>query len=353
MAQYTDLQWYVGSYGADPWVNDQEYPIGSVVIYLGNYWIATAISPVGNIPEDGDAAWESFTPAPQEAYGSSQFITLEDIVNNYMVMYGDEDQHGGMPKRMKIEAFAQRAVQEFSYDTFRVKETEYKVLDMPQIYYPQDLVEVVGVSWVDRNGTNRWMLPRKDSGNPTAFAYSEDENGVVDGQTFDSDGKALTDSTSQQLMAYDELTESGGIDKKVTAYYDYLGGYGANVGQSQWKRYYLDPEKATLAGTYVLGDNRIILEPTFLNEYVTLKYISDGIGNDLNEVQVHKFAEQAVYESIYFEMIARSNKVPANEKERAKRRMVAKKREAKLRLSPISKRELKQTLRAQALWFKN
>ena len=85
-----------------------------------------------------------------------------------MVLYSDEDNHGGIALRRKVEAFAQRGIQEYSYDTFKVKDWEYEVIDRATFPMPIDYVELVGMNYVDENGVERWLSPRKNSSNPTS-----------------------------------------------------------------------------------------------------------------------------------------------------------------------------------------
>ena len=352
------------------------------------------------------AEFEGRSTGPSEL-GNYQFITLEDIINNYMVLYSDEDNHGGTALRRKVEAFAQRGIQEYSYDTFKVKDWEYEVIDRATFPMPIDYVELVGMNYVDENGVERWLSPRKNSSNPTSplqfnstpdwmadLAYASgtyvrvDVSGegerttyvifraaddipmdapqptveqpgnwvMVDsgdnGYVYNSDGSIIVYediSTTQQRFDTNDARRNPQILSGTQAGYNNFNGY-FDYG----RRYYASTETLNSNPTYYINDRNgvIDLDPILIGEVINLKYISDGLSSDLSEIKVHKFAEQAIYEYIYFEMIARNSRIPANEKERAKRRMVAKHRQAKLRLMGLSPRDLIQTLRAQAKWIK-
>ena len=350
------------------------------------------------------AEFEGRSTGPSEL-GNYQFITLEDIINNYMVLYSDEGNHGGTALRRKVEAFAQRGIQEYSYDTFKVKDWEYEVIDRATFPMPIDYVELVGINYVDENGVERWLSPRKNSSNPTsplqynntpewepniAYAsgtyvrhtyngldgmsitgifravgdveatetepqndpsWTEVDNGD-NGYVYNSDGSIIVYediSTTQQRFDTNDARRNPQILSGTQAGYNNFNGY-FDYG----RRYYASTETLNSNPTYYINDRNgvIDLDPILIGEVINLKYISDGLSSDLSEVKVHKFAEQAIYEYIYFEMIARNSRIPANEKERAKRRMVAKHRQAKLRLMGLSPRDLIQTLRAQAKWIK-
>ena len=338
---FTDRQYYA-AFNSKPHLNSIAYSVGDIVEVAGKYYVAQADLPAGApAPEADGNMWEEIVGA-ENALGDNRFISLEDIVNNYMVLYVDKDTHGSS-SRLKVEAFAQRAIQEFSYDTFAIKSLEYQIGDLPRIPMPQDFVSLVALNTVDSNGLERWMVERKDSSNPAS--YLQNDNGVP---LFNSETGAW-------------LQEDGSVTNERFNNPDFRGDRNVTyAGDSQYERYgqryYLNTERVSNAYTYVINeadgtievDNRLMED----GQIITLKYVSDGLSSDLREIKVHKFAEQAIYDSIYYENIARMLNVPANEKERAKRRMKGKMKQTKLRLSNISPRDLLQTLRAQAQWIK-
>ena len=340
---FTDRQYYA-AFNADPWILDRSWEEGDIASYKENYYVLIL---EGGLPANGDdpvtagaSIWQPITGAVN-ALGDNRFISLEDIINNYMVLYTGADMHGSN-NRLKIEAFAQRAIQEFSYDTFSVKSLEYEIGDLPRIPMPQDYVSLVALNTVDSNGLERWMVERKDSSNPISIAQNNNGVPLFDNET--GEAMYIDSYTNEQ---FNNPNFRG--DRNVTY-----------AGDSQYERYgqryYLNTERVSNAYTYVINeadgtievDNRLMED----GQVITLKYVSDGLSSDLSEIKVHKFAEQAIYDSIYYENIARMLNVPANEKDRAKRRMKGKMKQTKLRLSNISPRDLLQTLRAQAQWIK-
>lgn len=311
-----------------------------------------------------NAGWVAITDLPQLGY--YQFITLEEIINNYMVLYTGDDTFGSSMRR-KVEAFAQRAIQEFSYNTFKVKSLESVINDSFVLPLPQDYVDLVNISYVDQYGTERWLIQRLDSGAPSSALQEDDAEYIYDDQ-----GNLIFDNLNSKTLAglNNDPTDDEQYDGSSTIdrYDSFAGGSSQRAGQREnllftgnrgsyatyGKRFYQDSQLANMNGTYVVmeDDGVIYLEPSLAGETVTIRYVSDGLGADISEIKVHKLAEQAIYDSVYYEMIQRSNTIPANEKERAKRRMRGKMREAKLRLSPIGKRELLQVLRGQGVWIK-
>ena len=346
----TDQQYYAAA--SPTWSFKEDYSQNDTVEWNGQYYVALMavegqeVMDMANQP-DMNAVWQLIEGAVN-ALGDNRFISLEDIINNYMVLYVDDDMHGSK-KRLKVEAFAQRAIQEFSYDTFQVKSFEYELGDLPRIPMPKDFVEVVQLNYVDSYGQEYWLVERKDSGNPTSYAQSD--NGSL---IYDENGNAITMDNSITLERHNANDLNDSNDDILQGYY---GGHDSYGGYRYGKRYYLDTEKTSSAYTYVISDGFIEVDASLLREdqssnIITIRYVSDGLSNDLSEIKIHKFAEQAIYDTIYFEDIARKLNVPANEKERAKRRMKGKMKQAKYRLSNFSPRDLLQTLRAQARWIK-
>ena len=70
--------------------------------------------------ENGGAAPED------ENWGSYQYVSLYDIVNNFMLMFAGNHNLVNNEERFKVLFHAKRAVQELNYDAFK----EIKVLEL-------------------------------------------------------------------------------------------------------------------------------------------------------------------------------------------------------------------------------
>jgi hypothetical protein len=125
--------------------------------------------------------------------------------------------------------------------------------------------------------------------------------------------------------------------------------YDLNIGQ----RYGLEPSHAQNNGSYFIDDLRglIHFSSNCSGKTIVLDYISDSLGTD-REMQVHKFAEEAMYKSIAYAIcsttIAGQQLVPRFKKEK-----FAAIRQAKLRLSNIKLEEITQILRGKSKWIKH
>ena len=133
--------------------------------------------------------------------------------------------------------------------------------------------------------------------------------------------------------------------------YDYEDNvYELNNGQ----RYGIDPQHAQINGSYYIDNLRglINFSSNVSGKTVILDYISDSLGTD-GEMQVHKFAEEAMYKWITHAVLSTRSNTPEYLVNRYKKERFAAIRQAKLRLSNIKLEELTQILRGKSKWIKH
>ena len=88
-----------------------------------------------------------------ENWGSYQFVSLSDIVNNFMLIYSGNHSLINNEDRFKVLFHAKRAVMELNYDAFKeVKILELSVGDSLRYILPHDFVNWVRISLYE-NGT--------------------------------------------------------------------------------------------------------------------------------------------------------------------------------------------------------
>ena len=79
-------------------------------------------------------------------FGNYQFISLSDIINQFMLIYVGEDKIVSKAKRLDVAFHAQRALAELSFDTFKsCKSQEITVPATLQMTLPQDYVNYTKV----------------------------------------------------------------------------------------------------------------------------------------------------------------------------------------------------------------
>ena len=119
-------------------------------------------------------------------------------------------------------------------------------------------------------------------------------------------------------------------------------------------RYGLDPQHAQANGSFYIDDQsgKIHFSSNVSGKTVILDYISDSLGTD-PEMQVHKFAEEAMYKCIAYAILSTRANVQEYIVQRYKKERFAAIRTAKLRLSNIKLEELTQILRGKSKQIKH
>jgi len=119
-------------------------------------------------------------------------------------------------------------------------------------------------------------------------------------------------------------------------------------------RYGLDPQHAQANGSFYIDDlsGKIHFSSNISGKTVILDYISDSLGTD-GEMQVHKFAEEAMYKWIAHAILSTRANVQEYIINRFKKERFAAVRTAKLRLSNLKLEELTQILRGKSKQIKH
>lgn len=137
--------------------------------------------------------------APQDAnWGSYQYVSLSDIVNNFMLMYTGNHSLVNNEERYKVLFHAKRAIQELNYDAFKeIKVLELSVTDSLRYVLPSDFVNWVRIS-LYKDG---WLRPLTENIQTlSSRAYLQDNSGNI---LFDINGNILEPQNS--LIDYDRL----------------------------------------------------------------------------------------------------------------------------------------------------
>jgi len=299
--------------------------------------------------------WRNPATGINEEVINYQFITIEDIINNFMVVYTGEDKILSKVKRTDVQFHAMRALQELSYDTLKsVKSQEIEIPPSLTMIIPQDYVNYVKLTWSDSSGIEHVIYPASKTSNPRAIKQDTDGN-----YSFDIDEDATTigtidqDDTSDLINPPDSDTwgkyksatpsENNNYDYQNTAYWS-AGG----------ERYGLDPQYAQVNGSFFIDEIKglIHFSSNISGETVILKYISDGLGTD-GEMIVHKFAEEAMYKWIIYAIVSTRMNIQEYIVQRLRKERFAETRKAKLRLSNLKLEELSQVLKGKAKQIKH
>ena len=266
--------------------------------------------------------------------GGYQFVTLDNIINAFMLVYVGEDKIISRVNRTDVQFHAMRAIQELSYDVFRsIKSQEIEVPSTLVMPLPQDYVNYVKLVRVDSNGIERILYPTGKTSNP--FAIDQNASGEYIFQT-ESPYSITEQTTSDTWAKYKDQTATDPYnDDSTDLEIDNRG-----------RRYGLDPQHAQSNGTFYIDYQRgyIHFGSSLAGETVTLKYVSDGLGTD-EEMVIHKFCEEAVYKWIMYGVLSTRSNTSEHIVQRYKKEKFAETRKAKIRLSNIKIEEFTQVLK--------
>lgn len=275
--------------------------------------------------------------------GKYRYVRLIDIINNYLVAYVGDGKIIDSAKKTDVMFHAKRGIQEFAYDISRVEKIqEMEVGPSLQIPMPNDYVNYVKVSWVDESGLERLIHPtRLTSKVSQAVLQDEDYNYI-----FDADGNILTGSSviDARFKDFDTTKISGSIPNAKINYdiyddaVDRMSLHGA--------RYGLNPETTHENGFFIIDEanGTINFSSQLSQKLITLRYISDGLGTD-DEMQVHKFAEDAIYKYITHAIASAKANMPEYIINRFRKEKRAAMRNAKIRLANLKTEEISQVMR--------
>ena len=408
---------------------------------------------MGLINETAKKYYESTQPGinggyDPKVYGDYQFISLDRVINQFIIAYVGEDNIIPKIKKTTVQFHAMRALQELSFDTLKsIKSIEVQVPPNLSLPLPQDYVNYVKLAFSDSSGIEHIIYPTSKTSNPFAakqnadgtydFDYNDDgildlsglshENTIdkfispipvnstditliqlstpstslggsvvnVDDNTFDLEvGMFVISEHFPHGTKITAITPGTGITGGVVTV-DNASLNDANVGvvspgeiifskdlvetsstlrnfqshtsttvvddyedNTRWhaegQRYGIDPQHAQDNGTYFIDETqgRIFFSSALGEKNIILKYISDGLGTD-EEMQVHKFAEEAMYKCIAYGIMSTRANVQEYIVRRFQKDKFAAVRKAKLRLSNLKLEELTQILRGKSKHIKH
>ncbi len=294
----------------------------------------------GNQPEDAN-------------WGSYQYVSLFDIVNNFMLMYAGNHSLVNNEERFKILFHAKRAVQELNYDAFKeLKVLQLTVDDTLRYILPSDYVNWVRVN-LYKDGYLRPLTENIQI--LSSLAYLQDQTGTI---LFDLNGNALSPQFSEI-----DLQRLAGTKKSI-----YLNPQSTYDGQLGWnidgvwyfeyglgERYGLNTETANFNPTFAIDKRSGVINfnADMYGQSVILEYISDGMenGND-SLVSINKLFEKYIYAYVQYEILNSKLGVQEYIVARARKEKAALLRNAKIRMSNIHPGRLLMNLRGMDKWLK-
>jgi len=288
----------------------------------------------------------------EKNYGSYSYISLDDVVNNFLVAYVGDGKLIPSVKRTDVVFHVKRGLQEFSYDTLKsVNKLEVTVPHNLSIPIPQDYVNYVNLYWIDNSGVKHVIMPGDMLTTKPTDVFLDDNKGmpIQDEHDNNIDTTSITDDRWKNNF-FKNANNQDLLNDTILGWEYYYGysefGYGQLFG--------LDPQFANANGYFNIDEryNKFSFSANLVDRIVVLEYISDGLANN-EDTKIPKMAEEAIYAHVSHAILA--SRINQNEYviQRLKKERSAKLRNAKIRLSNIKLNEIVQVMRGKSKWIKH
>lgn len=295
--------------------------------------------------------YENNGSSPEDKnWGSYQYISLDDIVNNFMLMYVGNDKLVNNVERYNVLFHAKRGIQELNYDALKeTKIVELSVCDNATAVLPPDYINWVRIS-LYKDGV---LMPLTENVNTNfSKSYLQDNDCRV---LFDEDGDILVGTgildndradglQKTQYLGSGKMNGSLGYQIEGKWIFDYPIG----------ARYGLNTETANANPTFKINKagGVISFSSDMADQIVVVEYISDGMENgDDAKVSLNKMFEDYIYAYIKYAILNSKFGVQEYIVNRARKDKSSLLRNAKIRLSNIHPGRLLMNMRGAQKWL--
>ncbi len=264
-------------------------------------------------------------------WGSYQYVSLADVVNNFMLMYVGNDKLVNNVDRYAVLFHAKRAVQELNYDALKnIKVIELEIGDDLKMVMPPDYVNYVRISML-KNGI---LFPLVENRTPmSATAYLQDNNLDI---IFDINGEIVTGTSKLDILRQDKqlYTGMGPYQGQYGWYWDGDWYFGYNFG----KRFGLETDQANVNPKFYINKAAGVIDFSsgVENQIIVFEYISDGMENgDDSLITINKLAEEYLYAYIKWALLNNKYGIQEYVINRLRKEKMAVLRNTKIRLSNL------------------
>ena len=285
-------------------------------------------------------------------WGSYSYLTLNEVIDNFLNIYVGEDQMVKSLQRKQVLFHARRAMQELSYDTLKAyKSQELTVPTGLSVPIPKDYVNYTRVAWADTSGVLHTIYPLSGlSGNPYELPVTDGATGIPSQSSYDTNLDASQSIIEDRWKKANQDDLVGNYDAYSAAgVFDYVW-----WKQAYGQRYGLDPEVSQTNGWFSINERtgKFSFSSNLVNKVIQLSYISDGLSYTLNSI-VPKMVEEALYAQILNRVCMTRRDIDGATKGFFKRDSYVKTRNAKLRIQNLKLDEIAQAFRGQSKWIKH
>jgi hypothetical protein len=276
-------------------------------------------------------------------WGTYQYVSLADVVNNFMLMYVGNDKIVNNIDRYAVLFHAKRAVQELNYDALKnIKVIELEMGDDLKMVMPPDYVNYVRIS-VLRGGA---LFPLVENRTPmSATSYLQDNNLDI---IFDLSGEIVTGTSKLEILRQDKQLYTG------MGPYNGHHGWCCNgdwyFGYSFGQRFGLETDQANVNPKFYINKAAGVIDFSsgVENQIIVFEYISDGMENgDDSLITINKLAEEYLYAYIKWALLNNKYGIQEYVINRLKKEKSAVLRNTKIRLSNLHPSRLLMPLRGR------
>lgn len=284
-------------------------------------------------------------------HGSYAFVTLEEMVINFITDYTGDSKILNKVSRAKVIAKFKQGIKKFSMNALRDKKyAELEMGDTLDVILPVDYVNWTRISYVNPDTGELMGLSRNNNiamGN--AYLQDQDANILFDDNGFILEGTTLFAEINDKPKVI-ERPFLGYIDCDCIGNYGYYNGYGTLAETN----YRIDPSQN--ANGYFNIDTkqgRIHFSSENASRVIMLEYISDGLEySNESDIKVSKLVEEALYNFVNYELMKTLFGVTMYEKKAAEKAWYATYKNAKIAMMDIKIDDVMLFLNAKRRWVK-
>lgn len=292
--------------------------------------------------------------SPTEAnWGNYQYVSLSDLVNNFVMFYSGENELIHNESRVKILFHMKRCIQELNYDALKeVRALELSVDEQLRFPFPKDYVNFVRVSLL-KNGTLFPLQENRQTMSTRAYLQA-------------NDGEILFDETNNILLPENSELDADRLGGTLNT--EYLSTNSHNTDEPTYPNYNGDYYKYNIGPRYGANTDTANANPVFMvdkqagcfkfasnmaGEVVVLEYITDGMSDGVDsDIKVNKLFEDYIYAAVRYEILSNRMGVQEYVVNRARRKKMALLRNARIRISNMHPSRLLQAMRGRDKWLK-
>ena len=280
----------------------------------------------------------------EENHSSYIYVSLLDLVNNFIDNNtGDDTLIGQIPRRKVIYQMKQ-GIRQFNFSNLReVRGCELELNDTLTAIYPPDYIQYVRVSWV--HPVSGKLLPMSINPDLNVYrAYLQDQDANI---LFDQDGFILEGSTMNAELESQQNLISYEFDpncfKDASNHYH---------GSNRETDFGLDVSK-NINGYFNTTSAGFHFSSDALSKVIMVEYISDGLEHsDDADIRINKLAETALYAYVKWQLLTNKENVQEYIVKRAEREYVALFRNATIKLMNIKHSDVMFLMNQRRNWLR-